>query len=175
MGIRHWIRKRLAEDAEGGDLPPNASIMDAIFGRETATPRAMGEYDAGSYPAELAELLSRRQQVADELLEMDVTSREGRQAAIPRVRELLRVYPHPLAYETLIHAFVDAGRFDEARGVAFAARERRWECMHSPYPEIRAETDRLNEWSPDEIDALRAEREGGSSPPATPAATTAGA
>jgi hypothetical protein len=164
MGIRHWIRKRLADDAEGRDVPPNASIMDAIFGRETPTPRAMGEYDARSYPGELGELLRRRQQVADEILAMDVTCRAGRQAAIARIQELLRVYPHPLAYETLIHAYLDSGRYDEARGVAFAARERRWECMHSPYPEVRAETDRLNEWSPDEIDALRAEREGRPAP-----------
>jgi hypothetical protein len=159
MGIRHWIRKRLADDAEGNDLPPNAGIMDAIFGREVATPRAMGEYDATTYPAELAELLRRREEVAAEVLTLDVTSRAGRQAAIPRLQQLLRVYPHPLVYETLIHAYLDAQRYDEARGVAFAAKERRWECMHSPYPEIRAETDRLNEWSPDEIDALRAERE----------------
>jgi hypothetical protein len=170
MGIRHWIRQRLAEDAEGRDVPPNASIVDAIFGRDTPTPRAMGEYDAKSYPGELAELLRRREQVAGELLAMDVTSRAGRQAAVPRLRELLRTYPHPLVYETLIHAFLDAGRYDEARGVAFAARERRWECTHSPYPEIRAETDRLNEWSPEEIDALRAERESGTASPTAPAA-----
>jgi hypothetical protein len=173
MGIRHWIRKRLAEDAEGRDLPPNASIVDAIFGRETPTPRAMGEYDADSYPGELADLLRRRQEVADEILEMNVTTRDGRQAAIPRLRELLRVYPHPLAYETLIHAYIDAGRYDEARGVAFAARERRLECMRSPHPEIRAETDRLSEWSPAEVDAVRAEREGApaAASPSAPAAT----
>jgi hypothetical protein len=160
MGIRHWIRKRLAEDAEGSDLPPGASIMDAIFGREAPTPRALGEYDAGSYPGELADLLRRRQDVSDEILEMGITTKDGRQAAIPRLQQLLRVYPHPLVYETLIHAYLDARRYDEARGVAFAAKERRWECAHSPYPEIQAETDRLEEWTPEEVDALRAEREG---------------
>jgi hypothetical protein len=69
-------------------------------------------------------------------------------------------------YEALINAYVDEGRWEEARGVAFAARERRRECARSPFPEIRMETERLREWSPEEVDALRAEREG-----AAPAAT----
>ncbi|MDB4949841.1 MAG: hypothetical protein JWM27_2490 [Gemmatimonadetes bacterium] len=172
MGIRQWIRKRMAEDAQGEDLPPNASIMDAIFGRETATQRAMGEYDAASYPGELADLLRRREQVSDALMEMDVTNKAARRDSIPRLQGLLRVYPHPLVYETLIHAYMDNGRYEEARGVAFAAKERRWECTHSPYPEIRAETDRLNEWSPDEIDALREEREGRAAAATAPAAPT---
>ena len=66
-------------------------------------------------------------------------------------------------YELLIHAYMDAGRFDEAKGVAFAARERRQECARSPHPEIRAETERLQAWDPAEIDQMRAEYEG---PPA---------
>ena len=57
------------------------------------------------------------------------------------------------------HAYVDAGRYDEARGVAFAARERRQECARSPYPEIRSETDSLRAWDTDDIDALRREIE----------------
>lgn len=161
MGVRQWVRKRLAEDAEGGDLPPGASILNALFGREPPPARSLGQFDEKTYPAELTALLRRRQQVADALLGMEITSRAGRIDAIPRLRELLRTYPHPLVYETLILAYLDAGRYDEARGVAFAARERRNECRRSPHPEIRAETERLNEWSPEEIDQLRAEREGG--------------
>ena len=165
MGIRHWIRKRMAEAAEEGDLPPNASLMNAIFGREPPTLHALGEYDQKTYPGELEEQLRRRMQVAHELLEMDLTTRQSRIEAIPRLQALLRTYPHPLAYETLIHAYVDAGRWDEARGAAFAARERRTQVARSPYPEIRSEIDRLNEWSPEEIELLRQERDGGAEAP----------
>jgi hypothetical protein len=161
MGIRHWIRKRMAEEAEDGeDAPPHGSIINAIFGREPPTLHALGEYDRETYPDELEELLRRRADVAHELMEMDLTSRKARVEAIPQLQALLRTYPHPLAYETLIHAYVDAGRWDEARGAAFAARERRTQVSRSPYVEIRCEIDRLNEWSPDEIDLMRAEREG---------------
>ena len=161
MGIRHWIRKRMAEDAEDGDdAPPHGSIINAIFGREPPTLHALGEYDHKTYPDELEELLRRRAEVAYELMEMDLTSRKSRVEAIPQLQALLRTYPHPLAYETLIHAYVDAGRWDEARGAAFAARERRTQVSRSPYVEIRCEIDRLNEWTPDEIEVLRAEREG---------------
>ena len=167
MGIRHWVRKRLAEDAEKGKLPPGAPLLNAIFGREPPpTPHALGEYDARSYPDALVELLRRRQQVSDALMEMDFSSRDARVAGVPRLHGLLRLYPHPLVYEALVNAYVDEGRWEEARGVAFAARERRWECARSPFPEIRMETERLREWSPEEVDALRAEREG-----AAPAAT----
>ena len=162
MGIRHWIRKRLAEQAENGeeDVAPSGSIINAIFGREPPTLHALGEYDHETYPDELEELLRRRAQVAHELMEMDLTSRKARVEAIPQLQALLRTYPHPLAYETLIHAYVDAARWDEARGAAFAARERRTQVARSPYVEIRCEIDRLNEWTPEEIDLVRAEREG---------------
>ncbi|MBW3569593.1 MAG: hypothetical protein KY467_00680 [Gemmatimonadetes bacterium] len=161
MGIRHWIRKRMAEEAEdGNDTPPHGSIINAIFGRQPPTLHALGEYDHDTYPPELEELLRRRAEVAHELMEMELTTRQSRIAAIPQLQALLRTYPHPLAYETLIHAYVDAGRWDEARGAAFAARERRTQVSRSPYVEIRCEIDRLNEWSPEEIDLMRAEREG---------------
>ena len=161
MGIRRWFRTRmLGDDAEGDDLPPGVSLVNSALGREEATPHALGEYDQESYPEELAELLRRRGEVAAELIRMDVTDREARVAAIPRLSQLLRSYPHPLVYEMLIHGYVDAGRYDEAKGVAFAARERRRECERSPEPEIRAEIDRLREWTAEDIDELKAERKG---------------
>ena len=58
-----------------------------------------------------------------------------------------------------MHAYADAGRFDEAKGIAFAARERRAECERSPYPEIRSETEHLHAWTSEEVDAMRAERQ----------------
>jgi hypothetical protein len=139
----------------GSDLPPGTSLMHALMGREEAPTHALGEYDENSYPTELSELLQRRQEVTDELLEIDVADPESRIAAIPRLREMLRRYPHPLVYEMLIHAYVDADRYDEAKGVAFAARQRREECVRSLHPEIRAETDRLHEWSTDEVEEMR--------------------
>jgi hypothetical protein len=177
MGIRHWIRKRLAEQAEDGDegVAPSGSIINAIFGREPPTLHALGEYDQLTYPGELQDLLRRREDVAEELREMDLATRQARIAAIPRLQQMLRTYPHPLAYETLIHAYVDAARWDEARGAAFAARERRVQVKRSPYSEIRSEIDRLKEWSPDEIDILRAEREGTPAPSAEPVAPSAAA
>jgi hypothetical protein len=160
MGIRRWFRDRMVGDeAEGDDLPPNGALVNAAWKREPERVHALGEYDQDTYPEELAEIVRRREQVTDELLQMDVTDRDGRVAAIPRLSQLLRTYPHPLAYELLIHAYVDAGRFDEAKGVAFAAQARRMECERSPHPEIRGEIDRLNEWSPEDIDQIRAERE----------------
>lgn len=151
----------MAEEAEDGeDTPPHGSIINAIFGREPPTLHALGEYDHKTYPGELEELLRRRAEVAHELMEMELTSRKARIDAIPRLQALLRTYPHPMAYETLIHAYVDAARWDEARGAAFAARERRTQVARSPYVEIRCEIDRLNEWTPEEIDLIRAEREG---------------
>lgn len=161
MSIRKWFREQPREEAaEGEDVPPRGSLIQSLFGREEERIHALGEYDQGSYPRELSELLRRREEVTGALLRLNLLDREGRAAAIPKLKELLRRYPHPLAYEALIHAFVDAGRYDEAKGVAFAARERRIECERSPYPEVRAETDRLREWSPDEVDRLREEREG---------------
>lgn len=179
MGIRHWIRKRLAEQATDGedDGAPSGSIIDAIFGREPPTLHALGEYDQRTYPGELQDLLRRREDVAAELREMDLTTRQSRVDAIPRLQAMLRTYPHPLAYETLIHAYVDAGRWDEARGAAFAARERRTQVLRSPYSEIRAEVDRLKEWTPEEVELLRREREGAVPPvqPSPPPAPAPGA
>jgi hypothetical protein len=159
MGLGHWLRRKiLGKEAEGDDLPPGSAMWRTATGRDAQKVRSMGEYDRNSYPPELAELIRKREDVASEVLRMDVTSREERIAAIPRLQQLLRTYPHPLVYELLIHAYMDADRFDEAKGVAFAARERRQECLRSPYPEIRAETERLREWSSDEIEALRGNR-----------------
>jgi hypothetical protein len=155
MSFRYWLRQRLTGDTSEGDVPPNRSILSAFWGREEERLHALGEYDADTYPRELAELLARRQSVAEQLLEIDVTDRAARIEAIPQLRDLLRTYPHPLVYETLIHAYIDAGRQDEARGVAFAARERRAECMRSDYPEIRSEVDHLSEWTPEDIQGLR--------------------
>jgi hypothetical protein len=160
MGILDWV-KGGKSGKHGGDRPPASSLMNAAFNREPANERAMGDMDTSKFDESLAGLLTRRQQVSDELLSMEITTVPGRREAVPRLRELLRVYPHPLVYETLIHAYIDAERYDEARGVAFAARERRIECEHSPHPEIRAEIDRLNEWTPEEVDAVRLERQGG--------------
>lgn len=160
MGIRHWFKSQmLGENAQGGDVPPGSSLVNTLLGREEERVRSLGEYSADSYPQDLADLLRRRSEVASETLRIDVADPEARMAAIPRLQQLLRKYPHPLVYEMLIHAYVDAGRFDEAKGVAFAARERRMECARSPHPEIRAETDRLREWTPNEVDELRAEIE----------------
>lgn len=179
MGIRHWLRKKRAEQAEDGDddRAPSGSIISAIFGREAPTLHALGEFDQTTYPGELQDLLRRREDVAEELREMDLTTRQARVDAIPRLQQMLRTYPHPLAYEVLIHAYVDGGRWDEARGAAFAARERRTQVARSPYSEIRAEIDRLKEWTPAEVDLLRQEREGNPAfvpvKPSAPAASSA--
>jgi hypothetical protein len=137
MGIRNWMGR--GEREEVG---------------------ALGDYDAATYPRDLVELLGRRQEVADALLRIDSSDPAARMEAIPQLRTLLRTYPHPLAYELLLHAYLDAGRFDEARGVAFAAQARRKECEASEHPEIQEEIRHLSEWSPEEIDRLRVEREG---------------
>lgn len=158
MGIRYWLKRRMSGEAGGDDLPPNASIMDALFGRDNPPAHALGEYRADTYPADVAELLRRRQEVAEELVAIDVASPRARTEAIPHLRELLRIYPHALAYEMLITAYMDAGRWDEAKGVAFAARERRAECLRSDLPELRAEVEFLREWTPEEVDRLREDR-----------------
>ena len=147
-------------DAEGDDVPPNRALVNALLGREEERVRSLGEYDANSYPPELRAQLTRREEVARQLLRLDITSRKGRIEAVPKLRDLLQQYPHPLVYESLVHAYLDAGRFDEAKGVAFAARQRRQECARSEFPEIRAETDSLREWSSEEIDEVRRERQG---------------
>jgi hypothetical protein len=149
----------LGDEVAGNDLPPGGAFVHSAFGREKESVRSLGEYDIDSYPEDLAELVRRRTEVSTELLRVDVADREARIAAIPRLRELLRIYPHPLAYELLISAYVDQDRFDEAKGVAFAARERRLACLRSEHPEIRAEVDRLREWTAADIDELRRERE----------------
>jgi hypothetical protein len=161
MGIRHWFRSRMLGEDEIGDDDgaPGGSLFSTLLGREEERIPSLGEYTAETYPRELAELLRRRTRVTQELLSLDITDPAARIAAIPRLQTLLREYPHPLAYETLIHAYADAGRFDEAKGVAFAARERRKECTRSPHPEIRAEVDRLHEWAPEDIDEMRREHE----------------
>ncbi len=166
MDIRKWLRKRFLEQYEGRDLPVGAGF---VIGKDEPTPHALGEYDEKTYPLTLTEQLARREEVAEALLEMDLTDADVRARSIPLLQDLLRRYPHPLAYDALLMAYVDTGRWDEARGVAFAARERRWECVHSPHPEVRAEVERLHDWSLDEIDALRAEREAAPTP--TPAPT----
>lgn len=161
MSLRRWFRARLlGSDAEGNDVPPSAALVGALIGREPPRVRALGEYDARSFPPDLADQLRRREEVAAELRRLGVAGRQARVEAIPRLQKLLRIYPHPLAYELLIHAYVDAGRFDEAKGVAFAARERRAQCARSAYPEIRLETDRLREWTSAEIDEMRTEHQG---------------
>ena len=159
MGFRHWLKQRMVGESAGEDLPPGSSLVDTVLGREPERVRSLGEYNSQSYPADLAELLRRREAVTAEVLRIDFTDRQARMEAVPRLRELLRTYPHPLVYELLIHGYVDAGRYDEARGVAFAAQARRAECARSEHPEIRAEIEHLQEWTADEVDRLRAERE----------------
>ena len=160
MSLRRWVREQmLGGESEGNDVPPSGSLVNSALGRERQQPRSLGEYDAATYPTDLADILRRRAEVTAEFMRIDVTDREARVEAIPRLKELLQRYPHPLLDETLIHAYVDAGRYDEARGVAFAARERRQECSRSPYPEIRSETDSLRAWDTDDVEALRREIE----------------
>jgi len=159
MGLRHWFRERvLGGSTDGNDVPPSSALINTILGREEERVRSLGEYDAASYPTDMRDLLGRREEVTRELLRMELVTPQRRAESISELRDLLKKYPHPLAYETLIHAYMDAGRFDEAKGVAFAARQRRIECARSEHPEIRAETDRLREWTPEEIDAERRER-----------------
>jgi hypothetical protein len=159
MGLRHWFRAQVASDAEGNDVPPGTALVNTLLGRHGERVRSLGEYDSQSFPTDLRDLLCRREEVALEIRKIDIADPSARIAAIPGLQQVLRRYPHPLAYETLIHAYLDAGRFDEAKGVAFAARERRNECARSPHPEIRSEIENLRAWSIDEIDELRRERE----------------
>jgi hypothetical protein len=144
----------LGGDAEGRDMPPGSALVNTLLGRETPRVQTLGEYDSRTFPPDLLELLTRRARVARELLAMDLelVDPDARIRAIPKLRELLRVYPHPLVYETLINAYLDDGRFDEAKGAVFAARQRRFDCLRSEFPEIRAEVADLREWSPEAID-----------------------
>lgn len=156
MSLRRWVREQmLGDNPAGDDRPPRGALVSSAFKREEERVSALGEYDSASYPTDLADLLRRREAVMQEFMRLDVTHAEGRVAAIDRLKELLREYPHPLIYETLIHAYAEAGRYDEARGVAFAASERRRECARSPFPEVQAEIDLLREWKPQDVDALR--------------------
>lgn len=173
MGLRSWIRARTADTQDHADPSPVKSLVYSIVGRDEASPHALGEYTADTYPAEVAERLRRRAAVAAELRAMDLGSRDGRAQAVSRLKELLREYPHPLAYEALVLAYVDQCRWEEARGVAFAARERRWEVEHSPFPEVRAEVDRLKAWTPDDVEELRREASGELVTPGVPSAAPA--
>ena len=159
MSIREWLKQRITDNAGHGDS--DSFLNRLVFGKETPQQRSLGEYDKRSYPPELVDLLRRRAEVTDEVMEMDFTTAQARRDAIPELQRLLHKYPHPVLYEALIHAYADSGRWDEARGVAYAARERRLECSRSTYPEIRSEIDRLKEWSPADVDEMRREREGG--------------
>lgn len=157
MGLREWIRARMAETADEGDSAPVAALVYSVVGKDEQPVHALGEYTAATYPGALADALRRRNDVAAELRGMDLGSEAGRREHLPRMVELLKTYPHPLAYEALIMAFVEQRRWDDAKGVAFAARERRWEVEHSPWPEIRSEIDRLRAWSPEDVEELRRE------------------
>ncbi|HEV2131042.1 MAG TPA: hypothetical protein VGR27_08065 [Longimicrobiaceae bacterium] len=158
MGLRHWLRHRMVGE-EAGDVPPSSSLVGSLLGREPERASALGEYNSRSYPPELAELLRNRQEVTEALLRIDIADPDARVEAVPQLRELLRIYPHPLVYETLVLAYVHAGRYDEAKGVAFAAQARREECARSDYPEIRAEIEHLKGWTSEEVDRLCRQRE----------------
>lgn len=161
MSLRKWFKeKMLGDDGAVGDVPPGSSLMNSLLGREEERIRSLGEYNSGNYPSDLKSQLERREQVTAELLSMNIMERSGRIEAIPRLRELLVIYPHLLAYETLINAYLDAGRYDEAKGLAFAARQRRTECLNSELPEIRGEAEGIREWTPAEIEAHQAAKEG---------------
>lgn len=173
MGLRTWIRARMADPAPEADVAPVKALVYSLVGPDDGTPHALGDYTAATFPADVAQQLQRRARVATELRAMDLGSRDGRAQSVQRLKELLRVYPHPLAYEALILAYVDQCRWDDARGVAFAARERRWEVEHSPHPEIRSEIDRLKAWTPDDVEDLRREAIGELVTPGVPVATPA--
>jgi pentatricopeptide repeat protein len=158
MSIRDWLAQRILDNSEGNAKGSDSFLARIVFGKEEPRQRALGEFDAKSYPPELVEQLRRRAEVTDAVLAMDFTTARARQDAILPLQQLLLRYPHPVVYEALIHAYVDSGRWDEARGIAFAARERRLEVERSTFPEIRSEIDRLKAWTPADVDAIRAER-----------------
>jgi len=160
MGLRQWMRERAGARAD--DPQDDTSYLKSLLGTRGERVRSLGEYDRESYPAELLALLKRRQEVADRLMEIDIADPEARIAAIPQLKQLLHTYPHPLVYELLILAFLDQDRYDEAKGVALAAHNRRDECRRSPYPEIQGEIEHLRDWNPDEVERMR-EGAGGTS------------
>jgi len=173
MGIRQWLRQQIRERAgENGELPAGASFLYGLTEDELEKMHALGEFTALTYPQQLAELLRRRGDVTAELMTMDLGNKDARRAAIPRLQELLHRYPHPLAYDALILAYVDQARWDNARGAAFAARERRLECESSPWPEIRTECGALKAWAPEDIEPIRLEHEGRLAVPGVPAVET---
>ena len=75
MGLRTWIRARMADTQEHGDASPAKALLYAIVGRDDAAPHALGEYTADTYPAEVAERLRRRAAVAAELRGMELATR----------------------------------------------------------------------------------------------------
>jgi len=162
MGLRQWMREKAG--TREGDADSDHSYLQTLLGGRGERIRSLGEYDHESYPPELLDLLKRRQTVADALLEVDITDPEARMEAVPRLKELLRTYPHPLVYELLILAALDAGKYDEAKGVALAAHNRREECTRSPYPEIRGEIEHLRDWNPEEIEKMRGDAPGREEP-----------
>ena len=165
MVLRRWFREQmLGDDAEGDDVPPRRALVGTVLGRQGDRLPTLGEYDSSTFPAELREQLERREEVARALHRIDATDPTSRVAAIPQLQRMLRRYPHPLVYETLIHAYLDAGRYEEAKGVAFATKQRRAECAESPHPEVQAEISTLRAWDPEDIDALEAESSAGSLP-----------
>ncbi|MDR0787204.1 MAG: hypothetical protein LBG44_05005 [Gemmatimonadota bacterium] len=155
MSLRRWFRDLLLmdDDSGGADVPPGSALMEALFGDDRPPPHHLGEYNSRDYPSDLRELLARRDEVASELLSLRAFDPESRIAAVPALHALLLRYPHPLVYETLINASLDAGRLDEARGLAFAARQRHLECSQSDHPEIRAEVDWMREWDAEDFAA----------------------
>jgi hypothetical protein len=154
MGLRDWMQRRMAIYDGRAELPAHASLMHRWFTDE----RPGGADNTEPPPPALAEQVRRREEVSAALFELDLASAAGRVAALPQLRELLRRYPHPVVYEALILSYADAGMWDEARGVAYAARDRRRECERSPFAEIRMEIDRLREWTADDVEELRRER-----------------
>jgi hypothetical protein len=153
MGLREWMQRRMAVYDGRAELPAHASLMHRWFTDDRAAAPA-----AGPPPPALVDQLRRREEVSAALFELDLATAAGRVAALPQLRELLRLYPHPVVYEALILSYADAGLWDEARGVAYAARDRRRECERSPYPEVQMETDRLREWTAADVEELRRER-----------------
>ena len=162
MSLRKWLKDKILGDGVGGDdLPPRPSLMNSALGREEERTRSLGEYTAGNYPSDLKDLLERRIAVTEELLTMNVMEKAGRIAAIPRLKEMLSIYPHLLVYETLINAYLDTERYDEAKGLVFAAGQRRKECLRSDQPEIRGEVEGIHEWTADEIEEYRNQKGAG--------------
>jgi pentatricopeptide repeat protein len=146
MSIREWLKQRITHSAGSGE-GTDSFLNRLVFGKETPQQRSLASTTSARIrPSWWTSPPPRRGD--DEVMEMDFTTAQARRDAIPELQRLLHKYPHPVLYEALIHAYADSGRWDEARGVAYAARERRLECSRSTYPEIRSEIDRLKEWSP---------------------------